>query len=548
MSSEKLPPVCEPKVTRLTLQDGIELVADVYRPSGSGRHPVMLMRQPYGRQIASTITLAHPAWYAAQGYVVIVQDVRGRGESGGQFRLFEHEAADGAETMAWAADLPGSNGQVATYGFSYQASTQFLALAGALRAGTKRPDAIVPTMGAWDFRNDFAFPGGAFALSENIGWACQMGAEEARLKGDVEAYQAFAAAARSGAWSGPVAAKPDVLMRYFEYQHYPQWLSDDPGYWQKISPALLLAGRVLDVPGFHLGGWQDFFLDGTLGAHATFARGLATQRLVVGPWAHLPWGRRVGVLDLGPKAITDVDRATVAFLDNVLKGREAPGPAVKLFDIGTRSWVSFDSFPDAEPTSLFMTSDGLAATASTGRLLTRLERSGDDVLVHDPWRPMPVSGGPWGPACGYQDRTALDDRSDAAVYTTDPLTAPMRLAGRVALDVHVETSALSHDIHAVLSLVEPDGRAITLTAGHLRVTAPTVAGARRVAMRALCCTVRPGQRLRLSLQASAWPAFTINPGTGASAESARADEARVITLVIRHGAEHPSHLLLPVVA
>lgn len=537
-------PVADRQTTALTLSDGVALVADIYRPAGPGRHPVLLMRQPYGRAIASTLTLAHPAWYASHGYVVVVQDVRGRGDSGGHFRLFEAEAADGAETLAWAADLPGGTGQVATYGFSYQAVTQFLALAGASRAGTKRPDAMVPAMGGWTVRDDWAFTGGAFGLSGNLGWACQMGAEMARLAGDREAFAAFAAAA-GNPWTGPIPARPDILARHPALSHYADWLADSPATWDAIAPARNLAGLPLDVPAFHVGGWQDFLLDGTLSAHAAFTSGGALQNLLVGPWTHAPWGRRVGARDLGAAAVSDVDARTVRFLDHVLKGAEPTGPAVRLFDTGTRDWFEGAHWPDPDPTALYLGSDGLAATASSGRLAPAPQGRGTDHLVHDPWRPAPALGGAWGLPAGYQDRAGLDERTDVAVYTGAAADHPRRLAGRVSAEIHVAADAPAHDLHATLSLVAPDGSATTLTAGHLRVFDPAAPGARRIAMRALCCTLQPGMRLRLSIQAAAWPAFSVNPGTGAVPESVGAAEARVITLAIHHGADRPSCLQLP---
>lgn len=543
--------VADPETVRLGLRDGTELAADIHRPAGPGRHPVLLMRQPYGRAIASTLTLAHPAWYAAHGYVVVVQDVRGRGDSGGAFRLFETEAEDGAETLAWAADLSGSTGQVATYGFSYQAVTQFLALAGAARAGTKRPDAMVPSMGGWTIRYDWAFTGGAFGLSGNLGWACQMGAEAARLAGDAEAFAALGAAARGAPWGGPLPARPEVLARYAHYTHYADWLADAAATWDAIAPSRNLAGHALDVPALHVGGWQDFLLEGTLGGHSAFvkdaalAKGPARQHLLVGPWTHAPWGARVGSVDLGRRAVTDVDARTVAFLNHVLKGRGAAQPAVRLFDVGARAWLDLPEWPDPAPTPLYLASDGLAATASGGGLERAPGRAGTDHLVHDPWRPAPILGGAWGMPAGHQDRAALDDRSDVAVYTSPPMTVPCRLAGRVEAEVHVDTRAASHDLHATLSVVEPDGAAVTLTAGHLRVFAPAAPGPRRIALRAACCTLQPGQRLRLSLQAAAWPAFAVNPGTGAAPEAVGPQDARIITLAIRHGADRPSRLLLP---
>ncbi|MEO0408692.1 MAG: CocE/NonD family hydrolase, partial [Cyanobacteria bacterium P01_A01_bin.135] len=113
----------------LLTQDGVRLDADIYTPDAVGDFPVLLMRQPYGRAIASTVVYAHPRWYAAHGYIVVIQDVRGRGSSGGEFDLFSHEVQDGAETVSWAAALPQSSGAVGMYGFSYQGMTQLFAAA-----------------------------------------------------------------------------------------------------------------------------------------------------------------------------------------------------------------------------------------------------------------------------------------------------------------------------------------------------------------------------------------------------------------------------------
>src|ERR1700761_702796 len=114
----------------MTTRDGLRLDADVYRPDQGGPYPVLLMRQPYGRRIASTVVFAHPRWYAAHGYIVVIQDVRGTGSSEGVFRAFETERDDGVDAVAWAARLPNSTGRVGMYGFSYQGMTQLLALAG----------------------------------------------------------------------------------------------------------------------------------------------------------------------------------------------------------------------------------------------------------------------------------------------------------------------------------------------------------------------------------------------------------------------------------
>jgi hypothetical protein len=167
------------------------------------------------------------------------------------------------------------------------------------------------------------------------------------------------------------------------------------------------------------------------------------------------------------------------------------------------------------------------------------------VVVHDPWRPAPAIGGHVGQPPGFQDRAAVDDRSDVAVYTSAPLEHGRLLVGRVAAEIHVDCDRPSHDLNCTLSVIGADGRAIALTAGHLRIDPGARPGPRRVGMRATCCTVPAGARLRLSIQAAAWPAFTVNPGTGVRPEHSRPIDALVTTLAIRHGANRPSRLLLP---
>ncbi|MFO0103736.1 MAG: CocE/NonD family hydrolase, partial [Cyanobium sp.] len=88
-------------------RDGTRLLSRIWQPQGQGPWPVLLMRQPYGRAIASTPVLAHPGWWADQGFLVVVQDVRGQGESEGEFGGFQQEASDTTDTVRWARRLPG---------------------------------------------------------------------------------------------------------------------------------------------------------------------------------------------------------------------------------------------------------------------------------------------------------------------------------------------------------------------------------------------------------------------------------------------------------
>jgi putative CocE/NonD family hydrolase len=526
--------VLVPMTVSMRTRDGVRLDADLYRPPGNGPFPLLLMRQPYGRKIASTVVYAHPSWYAAHGYMVVIQDVRGSGTSEGEFKLFQREREDGADTLAWAATLDACNGRIGMYGFSYQAATQLLALAGALDLGNPAPSALCPSMMGWDVYSDWAYEGGAFCLSGGMSWALQMGAERARLAGDVAAFTAMRAAARNLPLNEEFTAWPAVLQRYKGYTHYADWIGNPGpgGYWDSISPKAALAGRTGDVAMLHVGGWYDQMLDGTLGAFkAMAAASRAPQRLLVGPWPHIPW------------TASPVDEEQLRWFDRFLKDRDNGvdcEPPVNLYDIGAKAWRRFGAWPSPASQPWHIASDGLAAASDVnGRLVREPQPTSLDTLVHDPWRPAPSVG-------GGQDRAALDARSDVACYTSAPLAVPLRLAGDVLAEIDVEADQLTHDLAVILSEVSPDGRATVLSHGYLRIANARSPSLRTVPMRALCTTVPAGAALRLSLQAAAFPAMAMNPGTGASDAKARPFDSRIITLSIHGGGSRVSRLMLPV--
>ena len=112
---------------RVAMRDGVELATDVYLPPASGPCPTLLVRTPYGKRDVTNQGYAHPAWYAAQGFAVVHQDTRGRWNSDGDFYAYAHEAADGADAIAWVAEQPWCSGAIGTYGFSYVGASQLLA-------------------------------------------------------------------------------------------------------------------------------------------------------------------------------------------------------------------------------------------------------------------------------------------------------------------------------------------------------------------------------------------------------------------------------------
>ncbi|MBE9169046.1 CocE/NonD family hydrolase [Pleurocapsales cyanobacterium LEGE 06147] len=561
-------------------RDGIRLDADIYRPETDERLPVLLMRQPYGRAIASTVVYAHPSWYAARSYIVVIQDVRGRGTSEGEFELFAHEIEDGIDTVNWASQLPGSTGEVGMYGFSYQGMTQ-------LYAAVDRPSVLkvlCPSMVAYDLYSDWAYENGAFCLQANLSWAIQIAAETARLRGDEAAFGQLYAASHNLPLGDPalrvlphcLPASPALLKELAPDSFYHPWLAHPyPGeYWEKLSPKTLIQN--VDLPMLHIGGWFDPYLRGALNLYKEMAtRSKYPQHLIVGPWAHLPWGRKLGAIDYGIEAASPVDEAQIHWFDYFLKGKDTginTESPVSLFEMGTNRWRYFDSFPNQEQKIYYLASDGLANLRDDGGTLWEYETKTQpkslsfsdsletnlveesereftntiDTLVHDPWRPVPALGGHAAFPGGSFDRSLLDCRSDILTYTSAPLDEDLHIAGEGIVAVYCTADTPSFDLCAVLSEVYTNGRAYNFTQGYIRVDSEQIPI--KIPLQATCTRIAKGNCLRLSLSVACFPAYPVNPGNGKLPGETRLIEARIITLTVKSGKDYPSQIQLSIVA
>jgi putative CocE/NonD family hydrolase len=541
-------PVRAPVTASMHARDGARLDADIYRPDGTGDFPILLMRQPYGRAVASTVTFAHPTWYASHGYVVAIQDVRGRGTSEGDFRPLRDDVDDGADTIAWVRGLPGTTGRVGMYGFSYQAMTQYMALV----AAPPGLEAICPAMGPWDVYRQMVTENGAFAQGRMVSWGVQMGGIGARRVGDKDAFAAFVAASRNLPFDEGLSANPDILKRFDRYTHYHDWWehAGDPSFWDVMSPKHRMGGQQVRTAVLHVGGWHDPYVLGTIEAFRDIARrSNPNQQLVIGPWTHLTWGRRVGAMDYGAEGASQIDAQQLLWFNRFLKDedngidRELP---IQLFDLTTKTWKSFRAWPASPTTKLYLGGDGRAASASNGVLLNEpAAEAAAETLVHDPWRPVQAIGGHNGRPEGMQDRASVDARADVACFTSTPLQQDLLLAGEVQLEIHIESPRPSFDISAVLSRMTPDGRVLTLTQGYATITTDMAGTPFVLSLRAICATIQKGDALRLSIAGAAFPAFPVNPGTGTHPAHAHVIEHEVTAITIRHGKCCASILSLP---
>ncbi|MGK7945236.1 MAG: CocE/NonD family hydrolase [Microcystaceae cyanobacterium] len=529
----------------LYTRDGIRLDADIYRPESQETFPILLMRQPYGRKIASTVVYAHPQWYAAQGYIVIIQDVRGRGTSQGEFDLFVNEIDDGLDTLHWAQQLAGSNGKIGMYGFSYQGMTQIYAASHNLDA----LKTICPAMIAYDLYSDWAYENGAFCLQGNLGWAIQLAAETARLQGDNMAFQRLYEASRQLPLNDSTPANPNLLRELAPDSFYHDWLNHPypDTYWQQLSPKYCLSE--VDLPMLHIGGWFDPYLRGTLNLYQGMkSRSIFAQHLLIGAWGHLPWGRNIGQFDYGNNSIISVDQLQIQWFDYFLKGKSSDmleKPSVCLFEMGSNQWQYFNEFPQPSYQQYFLNSMGLANLTESGKLKEEQPKATTpvtDIIVHDPWRPVPSLGGHAATPAGVFDRSLLDNRSDILTYTSDPMAEEMHLIGASFVTLYCTADALSFDLSVVLSQVTPDSKVYPIAQGYGRIDDTQLPI--RLPLQATCLNIPQGHCLRLSISAACFPAYAVNSGTGSFPKDSKLIESKIITLKVMTGKEYPSSLSL----
>ena len=578
MTIETLPamPVTVERDVPATMRDGTVLRADVYRPTGPAAEgcedgvPVLLARSPYDKRInVSTFGNAHSAWYASHGYMVVIQDCRGRYTSGGDFYPFAHETEDGYDTVEWAARLDGANGDVGMFGFSYVGATQLL-------AAVARPPSlrsIAPGFTASQYYDGWTYNGGALAAAFVCYWANLLAlgsAVRAEDRAAVDALGASLGAAEGWFWSLPMAEFPPLQGGYAPYFY--DWVEhctyDD--YWKQWS--IDTDYSRIEVPALHFGGWWDVFLSGTVKNFTGLRAGAGTeearlaQKLLVGPWTHMPW-TPVGRCGADGPSTNEIDDWQLRWFDQTLKGVDTgvlSSPAtVFTLDGG---WRDLDGWPPSDSASedWYVHSRGRANSKFGDGTLDRDEPSVEspDIFVYDPGVPIPSLGGhsccfdtitPMGPA----DQHSAEVSRMILVYTSEPLTDDIELLGDVSVTLHAATTATDTDFTARLCVVDPDGRSVNLQEGILRARyrhslsepEPLVPGEvyeLRIDLGPVGASIPAGSRLRLDISSSDFPQWDRNLNTGGTPLQDNALAAAPATQTVLHDAEHPTRITLPV--
>jgi uncharacterized protein len=543
------------------LTDGTTLLSDHYFPGGDGPWPTLLMRQPYGRDIASTVVYAHPIWFARHGYHVAIQDVRGRGGSEGVFYPFRNEGRDGAETIAWLRGHWASNGRVGMYGFSYQGATQLL-------AAVEQPEGlqcIAPHMTAADLYHGWFYHQGALRLSSSLGWGVQMLREDARRLGLRETSDTLEAAwanIRAQAMHVPYGKHPaiadDALPSYVRdwFAHH-----EAGAYWSGLD--ISARAERITIPVLHIAGWFDTYLEGSIAGYlalrnragSEFAR--EHQYLIAGPWAHIPWGDRVGDANLGEGANLNTDQVLLRWFNHWLKdsGDFNGEPRVRHFALGSNQWRETDEWPADAGYALYLHSEGNANARKGNGFLTANAPDGDeprDVFVYDPEVPVPAPGGPQA-LSGPFDQATLEMGNNLLVYTSTPALRELEIFGHPRILLYAATSAAHADFTAKIVRVSSSGREEFLSIGIARSAwlfreadyAADEVYAWKFTLEPTSFVLAAGERLRLEIASSAFPLYDRNPSTSIPPQDAGHGNWGRSTQQVLHSARHPSALYLP---
>ncbi len=575
LEAQSRPELLIEKDVEARMRDGVVLRADVYRPATSSAQrklPALLIRTPYSKNPGESWSRYHRL--AAEGFVVVVQDTRGRYTSDG-VAVPHDEGEDGHDTVEWVARLPYVNGRVGMFGGSYSATTQLL-------AAPLRPRGLVALMPSASYasRYEMVFQGGAFYLGDGLAWNLGQAMDVRRRAFEPAASRDSAiglgAAHRRALdqdwyWRMPLVSMNEMELRrfapgYFDMLAHP-WRD---AFWDTFD--VRARHPRFTVPAYHLTGWYDALLTGTLANFSGLRANAATpvarrnQRLIVGPWTHASPGpdtRTIGDVDYGPDAGFDAEALRVRWFKHWLGAAspgDFPGPPVRIFVMGENRWRDEEEWPlrRARETAFHLASDGRANSRDgDGRLSFTPAPAGmrPDTFTYDPNGPV-RSGASGAYSRAPTDMRELERRRDVLVYSTEPLPEPIEVTGHVRLVLWIASSARDTDFTARLVDVHPDGTARALTDGIIRARyrrgdrgpaflTPGEPTELVIDVGATSNLFKAGHRIRLEVSSSNFPRYDRNPNTDAPFGTERTPVPARQTVF--HDAGRPSRLLLPVI-
>jgi uncharacterized protein len=546
------------------MRDGVKLRADVWLPNAEGRYPALVYRTPYGKQFAAKEWTTFDK-AVAHGYAVVIQDVRGRYESEGEFVPYQNEGKDGYDTIEWAAKQRWSDAKVGTFGLSYPGAVQWL-------AAVETPPhlkAMVPAMTFSTPRN-FFYSGGLFDGSW-LEWIWMNIAPDARKRKNLpgpktpqEARVAWKAEHERIEGFLPLMDLPDLKEAA---PFYYQWLAHPPAEaWWDWAELRNKYGRVKCAV-LNFSGWYDEAY-GPDGATTNFKGLLAARkgwkepatRTMIGPWTHGGEDEQnSGERQFGPTAPVDYDGMILRWMDHYVRGeengveREAP---VRIFVMGKNAWRDEKEWPlrGAEERSYYLGAESDTAREGTLSRWTGVSRSAASSLLSDPAHPVTDLY----TAYGAHDYRALAGREDVLVFDSEAMSEDTEVTGPIRAEMYVSADVRDFDLWVRLLDLSPDGSAFNLMSPGLdelrasyreETIQPQLVEPGKIYKLELnrlltSNTFLRGHRIRVQVSGAFYPHFSRNLQTGKS--EIYSAEMKAGHLRIQHDEEHRSRIVLPV--
>lgn len=541
------------------MRDGTTLYADIYRPNNKISYPILILRTPYNKEDAQTMNYAHPTWYAKHGYVVIVQDTRGRWSSEGEFQPLKFEGQDGYDTIQWAIELPYTIPKVGLYGFSYNGFSQLLTAA-------EQPPGlccIAPFMCGADTLS--SSDNGAFPLAQNLSWSVFVSINEAVRKKDEDWLKQWA------------TTNIQDMYRFLPLQNAPIVKKELAPFYEDLiqqhdqPPKSANIYENIAVPALHLGGWYDIYIEQTIKnfhgirekSKSKFAR--ENQFLILTPWFHMPWSPLVGEIDFGEKAKNRVDEWQIKWFNRWLKGDERNWDLepVQYFVTGENEWhTTFVwSIPNQVKKTLYLYSENRSNSINgDGKLIDKVPTGGSDkdMYVYHPSISVPAIGGRSGPdpvqtPMGACNQLPIEIRNDVLVYTSDILKEDLVVTGEIKAKLYISTTVEDTDFAIKLTDVYPDGRSINVAEGLLRLSArngihnrlpviPDKVYFIEISAGSIAHRFKKGHAIRMDITSSMFPIYDRNSNQFIPIHEATELSFKTATQSVYHSKDYPSRI------
>ena len=570
------------------MRDGVRLATDLYFPVGADTPlPVVQIRTPYGK-LPHRREASAARYFASHGFAVAVQDMRGRYQSEGEYFVSRADREDGYDMVSWLADQPWSNGRIGTYGCSYLGENQMQL------AATRNPHhaAALPQAAGGSYRYFGVIFGGVTELAASLGWFRGAGSKVFyRIPPGTAREEMLQVEEMINPAPNPGELDFQAAWRTLPYidmlkasgappTDFEAFVSHEPGdpWWDRIG--YVQPDDRFDVPALHVNSWYDLGVGETLklfnllSDNAESDRARDNQFAIISPTDHctseIATSRTVvGERDLGDARL-DYWTIYLDWFDHWLRGdadADFDMPRLQYYLMGANEWRTAGSWPveGTEFRPMYLHSGGSANTrAGDGRLSWEApaEEQPADTFTYDPDDPVPTIGGPVcctgtadAPAGGF-DQSAVEDRDDVLVYTSEPLDEGIEVTGPIELVLYVSSDAPDTDFVGKLVDVHPDGRAINVQEGILRARYREGYGRKvwmepgevyelRIDLQATANYFGAGHRIRLEITSSSFPRWERNLNTGGRNHDET--EWELARNSVHHAPTHASRLIVPIV-